>query len=1378
MNSFLHRNITLNLFYNNSRNSDTISPLSTIIATYKSLDKKSLNPSKLDNLIHYIFKIIYYKEFQNILTINSKLFLRNVNSKSEEIIQKNINYNIEEIKSLIGKEKEKILNLYNEEFSFLNESFLNYQKNPKKYELLKDNTLIHCIQSYNKYIYHKCSSIQYGNLISINKKKEILYLICIKCKNCFKNNYINLFCNICNKEYFGLIYKKIDVNGIIMNKDIYLATWKNYHCGLINNEIMKCINCKNYFYYNIKTNKLICQNKKCKFTSNPKNIIWTCSKCLKDFTSEVKPFNPYEYKIFKKQLYYIILSKNKAKPKNSIRCLNCKNIINKDIYTFYHNDKCKGELYQGKIFNKNIIICAKCLFVTYYEEYVWTCPICKNKVNIDKNKKDMYIHIDSISNGNKKDLNTIQTQTIRYSRLKRIKNKYKLEKEATSKSENEILTNNIDSIKTDSSLNNKHTNKRFSYYTKIKPIRNLLKIEKEQTTRKNLPNVKSDLNLDKEKESYHSFSKNSSNSSILSNSLQNKDKKTFHSIIMRMKNRMLASQNKKKYINEIEENIKNRNDKIREKRNSTILSRTVNKSTKFFSLWKDNLRKEDNKMDIKNRKIRREFLHNNERGIKSNENENNNTKFICVKKAFTRKNSSKKNDISNKNTEIKSNNKSIDISQRELNGLRNKYKDRKNKNNTNIKTESNIYDKEKTAKIGSFFIRNNRENNKNNLKDNINNFDKINKINRYKRKNIISNNMYNDNDKDKLNRYKFNDFNNNKFTIEKKNNIKNITYDNKNNNIISNKNKNIIENSKINNIKKNENSKIIYNRNKIHNIMNNKMNNKIDYHGNINQKDNIIIKENKSIKKSHLYSKNWQNIINISSPKNEENKNKIKFTIKEEKIERLANNPLSKTSEKLKSLKFDDNEEEYKIKRFPIYHSKSKKDVVIENKENSVSNLIKKNLQEFFDNKDGNQKPSLVKPKTQILNKNISSNLQKVLDEKAEKKKEITNFNELLNAARKKSLVFDDDDDEEEEKKDIINDFNIKKVIQHFARRNSVVRILREIGNEDNYNINNKEEKSENKESNHFVLEGLINHVNLISSPEKIALLEQNSKIPIFSDNDYCYYESIGEGSNANVYLVKDEKTNEEFALKKMVCQDISDLVKIKYKLEIINSLNHDSIMKVKKIQYKCLDFTTYAINTVMDKALTDWNNEIKQRAQNKNYYTEKELLNIAKQVIDGLAFLQQKNIAHRDIKPQNILIFPNNVYKIADLGEMIDDIKNFENQLTIRGSSIFLSPALKDGLKYNKGGVRHNAYKSDVFSLGYCFLYAMSLSMEILEKAREFWGGNKDYKHIEIDIKKYIGNDRYTNKFIDFIGKMILEDENQREDFFGLKKELELFSE
>ena len=1404
MNSFLHRNITLNLFYNNGRNYTDFSPYSTILASSKSKEKKISKSSKIDDKIYYIFKIIYYKEFPKILKKNSKLFLRNVNTISEEIIQKNIlhnNFTSEEIKFYIGQAKDKILKLYNEEFSFLKESFLNYQKCPDKYELLKDNTLIHCNKGYNQYIYHKCSNETYGNFISINKNREMLYVICIKCSNCYRNNYINLFCNICNEEYYGLIYKQIDNNNININRvrdrDVYLATWKNYHCGLINNEIMKCINCKSYLYYNIKTNKLICHNKNCKFTSDPQNIIWKCTKCSKDFNSEVKPFNPYEYRIFMKQLYYIVLSKNKAKPKYSTRCLNCDNIINKDIFTFYHNEKCKGEIYEGKIFNRDIVVCAKCLFVKYYEEFVWTCPICKNKITKNKETTQNRNFIPSIQIKNSYSL---QTKTFtRYNRIKHIQNY--LSKDKDNKLET-LDSNNDNSKYGNKTINNDIDNydlKSLSNFKKEKPIRALLKLEKEKNIKNFLRNVNVKYNTI-EKDSNISLSKlslndsNSSNFTSSMNPLKNRDKKKFHSIIMKMKNRMLNSRKKDKFIKSSEEKIKSNNDNILININNEI-SRNVYKPNKFISL--SNIQKEEKNIKIRNGIKFGELLNKNENENKSNEKEK--SKPIFARKALSRKHFPNKSDIGNNRTEIINSNNNITISQIGSNSLRNKFKYKKKENNTIIKPESKIYDKEKTTKIGSFYIRgNNQEKNKKNLKDNQNDFKKniINKINKYRRKNVISDNINKDKYNLKLDGYEINDTTNNKCTTCKMDNNNYSTIDNQINinkfenkrykrkfNLNTFKKENKINIIKSSIIKFNSDSKNIIKDKENINIKENKINYKIDKkinNENNKQAENNNIKDySKPIKKSILYSKkkNKQNVNDNDSQT--EKKKKIKFA-KESVKTHLSNNFLPTMSDNFIPLNKVDSDKEVRPKKAPFSFrkkfSKSRKDLIVFNpKEDSVSNLIKKNLEEFFDKKDDIKEYGLKRGKSQNYDKINSDDFQKLIDDNFEKRVENNNEYDMLGYKKNNNDDYNLYEDDDEGKKNLINEINIKKVIQHFARKNSVVKILREIGNEDN--INSKENKQE-KEYNHFVLEGLINHVNLISSPEKISLLEKNSSIPIFSDDEYFYYDNIGEGANANIYLIKDKKTNKEYAMKKMVCQEFNDLVKIKHKLEIIYSLDHENIMKVKKIQFKCLDFTTYAINIVMDKALTDWNNEIKQRAKNNKYYTEKELLNIANQIINGLAFLQQKNIAHRDIKPQNILIFPNKVYKIADLGEMINDIKNFEKQLTIKGSSIFLSPVLIDGLKHNQGGVKHNAYKSDVFSLGYCFLYAMSLSMEILEQARECWGGNKDYKHIEIDIKKYIGNDRYSNKFIDFIGKMILEDENKREDFFGLKKELEMFDE
>ena len=188
-----------------------------------------------------------------------------------------------------------------------------------------------------------------------------------------------------------------------------------------------------------------------------------------------------------------------------------------------------------------------------------------------------------------------------------------------------------------------------------------------------------------------------------------------------------------------------------------------------------------------------------------------------------------------------------------------------------------------------------------------------------------------------------------------------------------------------------------------------------------------------------------------------------------------------------------------------------------------------------------------------------------------------------------------------------------------------------------------------------------------------------------------------------------------------------------------------------------------------MELAQNDWNKEIKRRILARKYYKEYELIQILKQIIKGFLFLQDKNIAHRDIKPQNILLFPNNVYKIADFGEA-KFVKNIAEQSTLRGSELYMSPLLYKGYKYNQKNVLHNPFKSDVFSLGYCLLYAMSLNLKVLEVVREL----TTMKSIISSISKYIAKNKYSEKLINIVYKMIEPNEDLRFDFEDLSIELE----
>ena len=58
-----------------------------------------------------------------------------------------------------------------------------------------------------------------------------------------------------------------------------------------------------------------------------------------------------------------------------------------------------------------------------------------------------------------------------------------------------------------------------------------------------------------------------------------------------------------------------------------------------------------------------------------------------------------------------------------------------------------------------------------------------------------------------------------------------------------------------------------------------------------------------------------------------------------------------------------------------------------------------------------------------------------------------------------------------------------------------------------------------------------------------------------------------------------------------------------------------------------------------MELASSDWEKEILERKKTNSYYSEYDLMTILYSLVKSLSLLQQKNISHRDIKPQNILI-------------------------------------------------------------------------------------------------------------------------------------------
>ena len=314
---------------------------------------------------------------------------------------------------------------------------------------------------------------------------------------------------------------------------------------------------------------------------------------------------------------------------------------------------------------------------------------------------------------------------------------------------------------------------------------------------------------------------------------------------------------------------------------------------------------------------------------------------------------------------------------------------------------------------------------------------------------------------------------------------------------------------------------------------------------------------------------------------------------------------------------------------------------------------------------------------------------------------------------------------------------------------------------------------------------------NNLSKKKKL----QNTKIIYLQPKDlvnlkeFLFGKEIGKGTFGKIFSVKWKKNNKYYAMKKEILNDLKEKKKRKINCKIMQNFikrtgNHGVINLYGNLCFKNknkINIATTNINNdienikvneyiyyeLMEKAERDWDKEINVRSEYSLYYTEEEIKNIMNQLISTLSLLQKFHITHRDIKPQNILVL-NGKYKLCDFGEIRVLKRDGLIVQRVRGSELYMSPILFRGLHNNLIQVKHNTYKSDVFSLGMCLFFAASLTYGGVDSIREL-DNMDEIKNILFD---YLGT-RYSEKLISLILLMLEVDENKRPNFVQLEEKL-----
>ncbi|XP_063044304.1 serine/threonine-protein kinase ULK3 isoform X2 [Engraulis encrasicolus] len=169
---------------------------------------------------------------------------------------------------------------------------------------------------------------------------------------------------------------------------------------------------------------------------------------------------------------------------------------------------------------------------------------------------------------------------------------------------------------------------------------------------------------------------------------------------------------------------------------------------------------------------------------------------------------------------------------------------------------------------------------------------------------------------------------------------------------------------------------------------------------------------------------------------------------------------------------------------------------------------------------------------------------------------------------------------------------------------------------------------------------------------------------------DFILTEKLGSGTYATVYKAYRKVDSREVVAVKVVSKkslNKHSMENLLTEIEILKTVRHPHIVQLKDFQWD--NENIYLI--------LEWcsGGDLSRFIRSQRLLPERVARRFLQQIACALQFLNERNISHLDLKPQNILL-SGSVLKLADFG-FAQYMSPWDEQSSLRGSPLYMAPEM-----------------------------------------------------------------------------------------------------